>query len=218
MLSFRTPLDQMKTSLGVLAAVFLCSSSLFAQSNSLSEKLKQEPLAVLAADAKKWGDPTRGALAFYQPTMNCAKCHEPAQGRRLGPDLAQRRIVKFEYLVESILKPSAQIREGYETVVVQMADGRLLSGIKIGQLENRLIIDRIEQAGEPLSIDLDEVDEWKPSAKSTMPEDLAEPADRPTTVSGPGKLPLRNRYAGPRASFGAKTRLGDVRPGSTPRI
>lgn len=162
----------MKTFPVVLIAVCFLSLPSFAQTNSLTQRLNRESLEILAADAITFGDPTRGALAFYQPTMNCAKCHEPTQGRRLGPDLSEKRKVEVEHLVESILKPSAQIKEGFETTLVQLEDGRLISGIKTDESDSSLTIDRIEQAVVPLKIEKSEIDEWKSTKKSTMPEDL----------------------------------------------
>ena len=56
----------------LLALLLPCLSAqpVAAQADSLSTKLKRESVEKLADDALRFGDPTRGALAFYEPTMN----------------------------------------------------------------------------------------------------------------------------------------------------
>jgi putative heme-binding domain-containing protein len=157
-----------------LLLIAVCPVSLvMAQSGSLATRLKLEDVDKLAEDAVRFGDPMRGALAFYQPTMNCAKCHEPVAGRRLGPDLSEPRDVTVSHLVDSVLQPSAEIKQGFETIAVQMEDGRLITGIKTGETADAWMIDRIEQSEQPVEIDKHAIDDWKQTTKSTMPEDLA---------------------------------------------
>ena len=128
----------------------------------------------LVSDAQKFGDPRRGALAFYQPTMNCARCHEEQSGgRRLGPDLSEKRDIDYSHLVESVLRPSAKVKEGFETVKVLLDDGRQISGVLVKESDAALVIDQIEQPEKPLEINQDRIDDWVKTKLSTMPEGLA---------------------------------------------
>ncbi len=157
-----------------LCALCSASSSFGQNRNSLTEKLKLESLAELSAEAKKFGSPERGAHLFYQASMNCARCHESQNGKRkLGPDLTEKREVELSHLIESILSPSAKIKEGYETMQVLKMDGTTLSGILVEETKKTLVIDTIENATEPLSMALDEVEDYKKSKVSSMPEGLA---------------------------------------------
>lgn len=141
---------------------------------SLQERLEQESIKQLAEDAARFGDPVRGALAFYDPRLNCAKCHEKGnRTRRLGPDLAARRAVDIEHLIRSVLHPSDEIHKDFRTVVVEMPDGRLLSGVLVLDTTDKLILDQIEQATDPLVLDKSEIEQWRFGKKSTMPEQLA---------------------------------------------
>ena len=152
----------------------LTSLSVAQDSSFLTNKLVQEPGVELSDDVRRFGDPARGAVAFFKPELNCAKCHQANEnGRRLGPNLAEKRDVTTQHLVESILHPSAKIKEGYETVTVQDLDGNLISGILIEQNETELVIDRIEQPDKPQQIPLDEIEDWKKTSLSTMPSGLA---------------------------------------------
>lgn len=163
---------------GAIAIVILSLiSSLDAQTpgaDRLSDQLKALPMEQLLNDAKKFGDPARGAVAFYQPAMNCAKCHEAnSAGRRLGPDLSEKRDVEMAHLIESVLEPSAKIKEGFETAQVLLADGRQVSGVLVAETDSSLTIDRIEQIEAPLVLEMDDVDDWKKTKLSSMPQDLA---------------------------------------------
>ncbi len=142
--------------------------------NSLSESLQSEPLSQLSSDAQKFGDPQRGAMAFYEPTMNCARCHvAQADGRRLGPDLSEKRKVDIPHLIESILQPSEKIKEGFETAMILQDDGRQITGIIVKETATHLVVDQIEQPEKPLQIPKDSIDDWTKTKTSTMPEKLA---------------------------------------------
>ena len=139
----------------------------------LESSLKKRPSQELARSVTELGDAQRGALLFYQPNMNCAKCHEPQNdSQRLGPDLTKKRDVTVEHLVNSLLRPSETIHEGFETAVIQTEDGLTLSGVLTEKTEQAITIARIESLDKPEVFDLDDID-WKISKLSTMPEGLA---------------------------------------------
>src|SRR5262249_54863173 len=69
---------------------------------------------------KAKGDPERGQKLFLDlKGLACAKCHAVAgNGGKVGPDLAGIALrYKREDLMTSILEPSKQIANGYETLV-----------------------------------------------------------------------------------------------------
>ena len=149
------------------------SSAQTEKQSSLSKRLQAESVEQLVNDAAKFGDAQRGAIAFFQPAMNCARCHEASvSGRRLGPQLSEKRNVDTSHLVESVLHPSAKINEGFETVKVLLADGRLVSGILASETDDRLYLDQIEQPEKPLEILKANADDWSKTKTSTMPVDL----------------------------------------------
>jgi len=154
--------------------VLLSMAALEASAQSLQKQLESESIEQLVADAQRLGDPVRGAAAFYLPEMNCAKCHVANNaGRQLGPNLAEKRDVKFNHLINSVLKPSAEIKEGYESAVIETNDGDLLTGVLIEATDESITIDQIEQPEKPLVISLEDVEDWRKSNVSSMPEQLA---------------------------------------------
>lgn len=72
-------------------------------------------------------NPSRGHELFLQA---CATCHRiGSEGHDVGPDLLGQIGMAEEGLLKDILMPNDRIRPGYETTVVQTADGHLITGI-----------------------------------------------------------------------------------------
>ena len=138
----------------------------------LQTRLASEGAPELAADAIRFGDPMVGAAIFRQPEMNCATCHLPHQHRRLGPDLAEKRDITAEQLVESLLFPSKQIRQGYETTLLLTTDGDSVSGILLKEDDDEVVLDQIEQPEKPLRVPRTAIEDRRTSDKSTMPDGL----------------------------------------------
>jgi putative heme-binding domain-containing protein len=91
----------------------------------------------------------------------------------LGPDLTQRREVAVQELIEAVLTPSKKIREGFETQVFALVDGRQLSGVVASEDEQAIRLDRIEEPDQPLVLDPEDVLDRRRSEVSMMPVGLA---------------------------------------------
>ncbi len=140
----------------------------------LAESLSHESLEQLADESRRFGNPSRGALAFFHPELQCAKCHQPtAKRRRLGPDLTQQRNVTMAHLIDSVLRPSAVIHEGYESVSVETEDGKVISGVLVSKDDQHVIVDGIERANQPWKIAQTNVHQLRKLNTSAMPTDLA---------------------------------------------
>jgi len=128
----------------------------------LAERLLAEPVEQLVRDAEKFGDPNRGAIAFYLPTMNCAKCHvaDGSKGR-LGPNLAEKRALDWNHLVESVLQPSAKINEGFQTAQVLMDDGKVMTGVLLNETDDRLTLGLDEKPELPVSFQKRRIEDWQ---------------------------------------------------------
>jgi putative heme-binding domain-containing protein len=130
--------------LGVLLSVPAAAdarSSPILQGDELAKRLLAEDPAALVRDARQRGDATRGATLFFQPALSCARCHDHTTGSALGPDLTRPETgAKPEHLVESVLAPSKTIRKGYETVIVEMSDGRSITGLVASDTADELVL------------------------------------------------------------------------------
>ncbi len=167
---FRTDIGIRLLIAAVLFSCLFLSSP--AKAQSLDEALRQQAATELAKQARKDGDPFRGAVVFFQHYMACSKCHSVGQEipSSLGPDLATLgKDVGDESLVESVLLPSKSIRKGFESVTIAMADGTSKVGLLVAQTENDLTIREIVRGGELATLKLSDIEEFKMNSQSIMP-------------------------------------------------
>jgi putative heme-binding domain-containing protein len=136
---------------------------------TLEQQLLQEDIDELAREARAKGEPTRGAILFYQQHLTCTKCHTfGEESSPLGPDLTKpEKEATDVFLVESILQPSKEIRKGYESVVVITDAGKTVTGLLVKDHPDRLVL-RDPAEDEPVTISKDEIDEQVESEQSVM--------------------------------------------------
>jgi putative heme-binding domain-containing protein len=129
----------------------------------------QAEIERLAAQVRSGpGDPRAGEKLF---AGKCATCHLLyGQGGKVGPDLTTYRRDDLDTMLLNIINPSAEIREGYGSILVATADGRSLTGVILDQ-DPRVIVLRGSD-GRDVTLPRDQVEEMKPSPTSLMPEGL----------------------------------------------
>ncbi|MBL9122926.1 MAG: HEAT repeat domain-containing protein [Planctomycetaceae bacterium] len=121
-------------------------------------------------EALEGGDSQRGRLVFFEKTaVACMRCHKAGiRGGEVGPDLTHIGKAKDrEYLLEAVVAPNRRIAEGFETVVVALADGRTVTGVFKGEDEQELRLTTFE--GVPVTLKKSEIDE-RARGVSAMPE------------------------------------------------
>ena len=131
-------------------------------------------LRQMVADVISQGDPSRGEAIFRRQAESCQKCHAiGGVGGSVGPDLASiGASAPVDYLIESILEPSAKIKEGYHCVVATTTRGRIFTGIKLRQTDKDLILRGADDRD--LAIPLATLDTQEISPTSLMPVGLAD--------------------------------------------
>jgi putative heme-binding domain-containing protein len=91
-------------------------------------------VAALAKEALSKGDTANGKKVFQMPALSCVACHAvdgvaSVAGPIKGPNLsAVAAGLPIDLIVESVLWPARQIKEGYEAITITTRDGRFLSG------------------------------------------------------------------------------------------
>ncbi len=117
------------------------------------------------------GDAARGKLLFA--AQSCRACHTDADGQTpRGPHLVDigKRYRPAE-LVESILKPSAKIAQGYESYTFAMADGRVFGGFVVS--EGPATVQIREPSGAAQELKRTEIEARRRQETSVMPEGIA---------------------------------------------
>ena len=126
----------------------------------LEQELLAESLANLVSEAWKQGDATKGAKVFYREKTACATCHDAKADFQLGPNLTlPREQATEEFLVQSILKPSASILKGFQSVTVITDEGAVVSGYLVEKQDEKITLSLVAQKGKRREIAVDQIDE-----------------------------------------------------------
>jgi putative membrane-bound dehydrogenase-like protein len=133
------------------------------------------PLPPLGELIRRDGDAEKGRLVFYREGTNaCGSCHRvQGRGQWVGPDLST---IGTKYgkdaLIRQVLNPSEAIAYNFHSVVLGMADGRILTGLPVEDTPDRLVLKLAD--GQRMPINPADVESRRLSEISLMPEGLAE--------------------------------------------
>ena len=121
------------------------------------------------------GDADRGRVVFNDARTKCATCHAVKAGAEspaVGPNLASvGGKLDRPNLIESILHPSRQINQGYETTVLVLSDGRVVTGVARDRDETTITL--YDAENKPHRVARTDIEEQSVSKTSVMPADLA---------------------------------------------
>jgi putative membrane-bound dehydrogenase-like protein len=114
------------------------------------------------------GMPAAGRALFVK---HCATCHKLfGEGESVGPDLTHANRKDRDYLLVSIVDPSAVIRKEYVAYNVQTTDGRSLTGLIAEQTPSAVTL--LDGKNQRTKIARDKIDSMHESPVSLMPENL----------------------------------------------
>src|SRR5262249_8293576 len=84
------------------------------------------------------GDVRNGRVLFRQ---HCGNCHKLfGEGQEVGPDLTHANRQDRDFLLVSLVDPSALIRKEYLSYTAHMKDGRVVTGLIVEQSGDRLTL------------------------------------------------------------------------------
>jgi putative heme-binding domain-containing protein len=135
--------------------------------------LEPDELKRVSAMVQKQGDPLRGRqLYLNHKAVGCMTCHRlEGVGGNVGPDLTRVwDTLSLEKVMESMLDPSKEIKEGYQTYTATTKTGLTYSGLKVSQNAKELILK--DATGKEVHIPASDLDEVAATKKSLMPDDV----------------------------------------------
>ena len=97
----------------------------------------------LYATALEGGDARRGESIFYRnESAQCVRCHAVFEyGGNVGPTLAGiGEVLTRQQLLEALIRPSARLAPGYETVLVTLSDSSAVAGIVMERSDEKLTL------------------------------------------------------------------------------
>jgi putative heme-binding domain-containing protein len=137
---------------------------------STTAELEQLTQAALA----RAGNSERGRRLFFDVEKSqCLKCHRLGeQGERIGPELTEvgGRFSRI-YIIESILEPSRTIASSFATVVLELKNGKTLTGVKVAETDRTLTL--ADNQGQKHTVAKSDIEQQQPSPLSSMPDSLA---------------------------------------------
>ena len=114
------------------------------------------------------GVPTRGREIYRQL---CAGCHQlHGEGTHIGPDLTTANRRDKDFLLTSLVDPSAVIRKEYLNYTVNTKDGRSLNGFVVA--DSGAAITLVNATNERTTVARDQIASMEDSGVSLMPEGL----------------------------------------------
>lgn len=136
------------------------------------QNLTAEEMADMVHYAETRGDPVRGESIYRRDRLLCMTCHAiGGAGGTLGPDLTSiGASAPMDYLIDSLLQPQKQIKEGFHVVMVTKKDGTVIAGKLASQNESTLILQ--DAADQIIEIPKSEVASQAMSPVSLMPPGL----------------------------------------------
>ncbi|HEY1602893.1 MAG TPA: PVC-type heme-binding CxxCH protein [Pirellulales bacterium] len=119
------------------------------------------------------GDPLRGKPLFAK---HCGVCHTLfGEGNKVGPDLTGAERKNRDFLLTSIVDPSAVIRKEFFNYVVQTKDGRVLTGLIVES--SPPVVTILDAKNQRTTLTQDEIEATERANQSLMPEKILDELD-----------------------------------------
>lgn len=121
-----------------------------------------------AAIADLPGDAAKGKEVFKK---RCSTCHQlEGVGNAIGPDLLTLTNRSTPFLLTAIFDPNRAMEDRFQSYVVALEDGRVVSGLLLNEAANSVTL--VDQEAKQHVILRSEVEQLKSTGKSLMPEGL----------------------------------------------
>ncbi len=126
-----------------------------------------QPQQILALS----GDQERGKRVFFETSgVSCKNCHRiQKEGKEVGPELTLigKKLTRAQ-LLESILEPSKLIEPKYVTHLVEIDDGRTITGLLLSKDDNEVVLKDAQD--KVTRIPVKQIEQLVPQRQSLMPD------------------------------------------------
>lgn len=118
------------------------------------------------------GNAARGRTLYLGQQLACATCHRlEGVGGQVGPDLTRVwETHSVEKVIETLIDPSKEIKDGYQVYVATTKDGRVVPGLKVAQKADEVVLR--DARGNDVRIAAKDLDTLTAAKVSLMPSDV----------------------------------------------
>lgn len=142
-----------------------------------SGQVKEDRLAKIRAFQEKYSAEsiTTANAAAGRATYEklCGRCHKLfGEGGEIAPELTGGQRTNLNYWIDNILDPSAMVAPNYRMSVLNLEDGRVLSGVIAKQTDRAITL---HMASETVTVERSQVEKVSGTELSLMPEGQLDP-------------------------------------------
>lgn len=142
------------------------AKKVLARGGGLPNADRQKVLEEMLPLAARTGNATLGKEVFKK---QCAKCHmHSGEGNKVGPDLTGMAVHPKQELLVHLVDPSRNVEGNFRVYTVQLADGRVMTGLLAG--ESKTTVEIVDAEAKRHVLQRADVEELIASPKSLMPE------------------------------------------------
>jgi putative membrane-bound dehydrogenase-like protein len=121
----------------------------------------------LTSETIKTADRSAGREIFQK---SCAACHRLFDaGGDIGPNITGSQRTNIDYLLQTIIDPSAAVSRDYQVEVIETVEGRIITGVIIEETQAAITV---RTPHESIVVPTGEIEERVTSPASLMPEGL----------------------------------------------
>lgn len=117
---------------------------------------------------KEQGSREKGQELFQKWCASCHRIHN--LGIEIGPSLESYRVRPNEAIGLAVAEPSREMDSKYEQHQIRTQDGRVVVGILVSANQDAIVLRTAQN--ETVSVERTDVDQWKTTGKSLMPDGL----------------------------------------------
>jgi putative heme-binding domain-containing protein len=149
-----------------------------ASGKPVKKKMSAAEIQQLIDTVEEKGDPRLGEQVYRRDELGCIKCHAiGGAGGVVGPDMISLGASSpKDYIIDSMLNPSAKIKEGYHTTSVLTMDGILVTGKLMSDADGKVVLRDADN--KEIVIAEEDIEEQKISTTSLMPAELTDRLSR----------------------------------------